>query len=236
MSFGLIFWLVGYHYQHSNDHGAAGLEVLASVRHEHLQYSKSAAVICQSTLAHSTTKPLTSPPPRTSAGSHYPQVFGRSQCPPSEVVNSWPSTQEHFHAPLISDHVKESMQCVHVISTPSSPTQEPAPTSPPALTPPDDGPMCELRTNYQQLITAISTSPSPIQEYIPASPSVPPDKPLSDHINDSSTDDQQCITVILLVHLLSLLRDMSQHLNLLLRALWHPQISCTRHCLAGSKT
>ena len=141
-----------------------------------MQHSKSAALICQSsepTLAHSATTSLPSPP--LSAGSHYSQGFGGSKYPPSEVVNSWPSTQEHFLASLISDHVP-STQCVHVINTPPSP---------PVLTPTDNmvsDPMRELTGD-----TAVSKLPSPAQEHIPTLPS------LSDHVQNPSRHDQQCI-------------------------------------------
>ncbi|KAF8486446.1 hypothetical protein DFH94DRAFT_184318 [Russula ochroleuca] len=58
-----------YHYQRSGDHGAIGLQLLASGQHECLQHSKSAAVTCQTTPVHSATTSPISPSPTDSAGS-----------------------------------------------------------------------------------------------------------------------------------------------------------------------
>jgi len=78
-----------YHYQHSGDHGAIGLQLLASGQHECLQHSKSAAATRQSTPSHSATPTAasspTSPSPTKSAASHpwhYPQGYSQSQYSP----------------------------------------------------------------------------------------------------------------------------------------------------------
>jgi len=71
-----------YHYQHSGDHGAIGLQLLASGQHECLQHSKSAAATRQSTPAQSPTSPS---PSKSAAGSQswqYPQGYGQSQYSP----------------------------------------------------------------------------------------------------------------------------------------------------------
>ncbi|KAH9052753.1 hypothetical protein EDB87DRAFT_346430 [Lactarius vividus] len=76
-----------YHYQHSGDHGAIGLQLLASGQHECLQHSKSAAATRQSTPANTTTSPVgagsqspTSPAKSPTAQSwHYPQGYSQQQ-------------------------------------------------------------------------------------------------------------------------------------------------------------
>jgi len=76
-----------YHYQHSGDHGAIGLQLLASGQHECLQHSKSAAATRQSTPAQggAATTPTspTLPSPTKSTGSsqswQYPSGYGQSQ-------------------------------------------------------------------------------------------------------------------------------------------------------------
>ncbi|KAI9453929.1 hypothetical protein F5148DRAFT_1288877 [Russula earlei] len=90
-----------YHYQHSGDHGAMGLQLLASGQHASLQHSKSAAATRQSTPAHGSATPAgatspTSPSPTKSAGSqtwHYPQGYGQSQYSP-----------QSYPAPSFSPH------------------------------------------------------------------------------------------------------------------------------------
>ncbi|KAI0300662.1 hypothetical protein B0F90DRAFT_1560351, partial [Multifurca ochricompacta] len=75
-----------YHYQHSGDHGAIGLRLLASGQHECLQHSKSAAATRQSTPAHSATPGgavslLPSPPAKPAAPQswHYAASYTSQQ-------------------------------------------------------------------------------------------------------------------------------------------------------------
>ncbi|KAF8461762.1 hypothetical protein DFH94DRAFT_71072 [Russula ochroleuca] len=87
-------------------------------------------------------------------------------------------------------------QCVNIISGSSPTTPEHVPTSPPALTPPDDlasDPMRDLLTSDQRYITAVNALPSPSQAHIPISPPSAPDEPLSNHMHDLSTRDRQCV-------------------------------------------
>jgi transcription factor SFP1 len=79
----LISILTGYHYQHSGEHGAIGLQLLASGQHECLQHSKSAAATRQSTPAHSASSPV-------GAGSQSPTSPAKSP-----VTQSWPYPQSY---------------------------------------------------------------------------------------------------------------------------------------------
>src|SRR6266702_3405366 len=72
----------GYHYQHSGDHGAIGLQLLASGQHECLQHSKSAAATRQSTPVHPTSP--------VGAGSQSPMSPARSP-----TAQSWHYTQSY---------------------------------------------------------------------------------------------------------------------------------------------
>jgi len=89
-----------YHYQHSGDHGAIGLQLLASGQHECLQHSKSAAATRQSTPAHSAATSPTSPSPSKSpAGSQswqYPQSYGQSQYSPQAFSARSFSQQQQY--------------------------------------------------------------------------------------------------------------------------------------------
>jgi hypothetical protein len=94
---------------------------------------------------------------------------------------------------LLSDCVLElstggSPQCVNVIIT-ASPTAE-------HVLAPDNlasYPMPVQVANDQQYITAVNTPPSPSQERIPTPPLSPPDKSLSVHVQESSTDHKLCV-------------------------------------------
>jgi hypothetical protein len=93
-----------------------------------------------------------------------------------------------------SDHVQEpssvdSRQRVDVMRTPSSPTLKHVPTLPPALKPPTSDPIHNSLTKGQGCITAVNTSPS----LTLTSPLVPADKLLSDCVQESLTDNRQCI-------------------------------------------
>ncbi|KAH9961743.1 hypothetical protein BC827DRAFT_1267395 [Russula dissimulans] len=98
-----------YHYQHSGDHGAIGLQLLASGQHECLQHSKSAAATRQSTPSHSATpagasSPISSPT-KSVAGSqtwHYPQGYGQSQYSPQTY--SAPSFSPHYAGQQVPVH------------------------------------------------------------------------------------------------------------------------------------
>jgi hypothetical protein len=102
-------------------------------------------------------------------------------------------TQEQVYQFL--DHVQKTSS-VNMVTTPSSPAPELVPTFPPALTPPDNlisNPVCGLLTNDQQYITTCASF-SPSQEHIPTSPLTSPDKVLTDHVQESSTNDSpQCV-------------------------------------------
>ncbi|KAH9980411.1 hypothetical protein BJV74DRAFT_879344 [Russula compacta] len=95
-----------YHYQHSGDHGAMGLQLLASGQHECLQHSKSATATRQSTPAQSATMSAgaaspTSPSSAKSAGSqtwHYPQGYGQSQYSPQAYSAPTFSQQQQQYA------------------------------------------------------------------------------------------------------------------------------------------
>jgi len=85
-----------YHYQHSGDHGAIGLQLLASGQHECLQHSKSAAATRQSTPSQGAATPAgaaspVSPSSAKSAGPQswqYPQGYGQSQYSPQAYSGS----------------------------------------------------------------------------------------------------------------------------------------------------
>jgi transcription factor SFP1 len=91
-----------YHYQHSGDHGAIGLQLLASGQHECLQHSKSAAATRQSTPAQGgasttpTSPSLSSPikPTGSSQSWQYPSGYGQSQYSPQAYSGSTFSQQQ----------------------------------------------------------------------------------------------------------------------------------------------
>ncbi|KAF8495940.1 hypothetical protein F5888DRAFT_1804493 [Russula emetica] len=90
-----------YHYQHSGDHGAIGLQLLASGQHECLQHSKSAAATRQSTPSQSAATSPTSPSsPTKSAASqswNYPHGYAQSQYSPQPFsARSFSQQQQQY--------------------------------------------------------------------------------------------------------------------------------------------
>ncbi|KAH9974972.1 hypothetical protein BGW80DRAFT_1487964 [Lactifluus volemus] len=92
-----------YHYQHSGDHGAIGLQLLASGQHECLQHSKSATNTRQSTPSQSATPSQAPASPVKSAGTqswHYAtQGYGQQQYSPQAYSSpSFPQPQQQYTA------------------------------------------------------------------------------------------------------------------------------------------
>ncbi|KAN0118840.1 hypothetical protein V8E52_004612 [Russula decolorans] len=91
-----------YHYQHSGDHGAIGLQLLASGQHECLQHSKSAAATRQSTPSQSAATSPTSPssPTKSTASQswNYPQGYAQSQYSPQPFSERSFSQQQQQYA------------------------------------------------------------------------------------------------------------------------------------------
>lgn len=96
----------GYHYQHSGDHGAIGLALLASGQHECLQHTKSAhsrnSTPSTSVVTSATSSPLATPPiSRVQSTSNYatpalpPSYQSVSMVPP-------PYTQEQASSHISS--------------------------------------------------------------------------------------------------------------------------------------
>ncbi|KAI0247433.1 hypothetical protein BJV78DRAFT_1245722 [Lactifluus subvellereus] len=97
-----------YHYQHSGDHGALGLQLLASGQHECLQHSKSATATRQSTPAHSATpsQAPSSPVKSTVTQSwHYTQGYGQQQYSPQAYsTQSFSQQQQQYTGQQVPVH------------------------------------------------------------------------------------------------------------------------------------
>ncbi|KAI0667455.1 hypothetical protein C8Q78DRAFT_1053104 [Trametes maxima] len=111
--------VTGYHYQHSGDHGAIGLALLASGQHECLQHNKSHSRHATPSQSATASQPQTSPrspssqasfAQQQSSFSHPPTYQSATMSPPTYAYQSSPSQQYAQQAQVVQQAQQQYSQ------------------------------------------------------------------------------------------------------------------------------